>query len=152
MKKNETLISADSLVKNAILLPKKVDTTIIKDIKSVISKADFILILIIISTCLISFLYIMTHNDYDRVEIFVDNELFLECELDRDQIIKINEHNTIEIKNQKVRMLHSDCKNQQCVKMGWSDQMPIICVPNKVSVKFKSNKVKEKKVPMIISY
>jgi hypothetical protein len=123
----------------------------LKDIRTEINKADLILILIIILVCASSFFFIMSHKDYDRIEVYVDNDLYIECELDKNQVVKINEHNTIEIKDKKVRMLYSDCKNQQCVKMGWSDQFPIICVPNKVSIKFKNLKSKEHD-KMIISY
>ncbi len=125
---------------------------IIKEIKTQLNRADIILILVILLIVLLSFVYILNNKHYNKVEIYYENELFCECDLEKDQIIVVNEHNTIEIKNSKVRMKYSDCKNQQCVKMGWSDQYPIICVPNKINVKFKNDKTEKKDNTMIITY
>jgi hypothetical protein len=47
----------------------------------------------------------------------------------------------IEIKNNKVRMIESNCPLHLCMKEGWVDKpsQPIICVPNKVVVYIKSS-------------
>ncbi|HOD55639.1 MAG TPA: hypothetical protein PKJ08_14005, partial [Candidatus Cloacimonadota bacterium] len=60
----------------------------LKDIRTEINKADLILILIIILVCASSFFFIMSHKDYDRIEVYVDNDLYIECELDKNQVVK----------------------------------------------------------------
>ena len=46
-------------------------------------------------------------------------------------------------KDGKVRIKASTCKNKYCVKQGWSNRFPIICIPNEVSVVIKSKKKEE---------
>lgn len=46
---------------------------------------------------------------------------------------------TVQVRNKKVRMLESDCKNKYCVKYGWlsiDDNGKIVCMPQKVIIKF----------------
>ncbi|HOQ80492.1 MAG TPA: NusG domain II-containing protein, partial [Candidatus Cloacimonadota bacterium] len=109
-------------------------------IKDNLTMADLLLILFIIVSIISSFVIIKLQEPLNIIIVNCNNKILNEYDLSHDQIIKINDHNTIEIHNHKVRMLYSDCKNQQCVQIGWTDKMPIICVPNKLSISFKSKK------------
>lgn len=45
----------------------------------------------------------------------------------------------VQVKDEKVRMLSSDCKGKYCVKYGWlekNDNGKIVCMPQKVIIKF----------------
>ncbi|MCK4980604.1 MAG: NusG domain II-containing protein [Candidatus Delongbacteria bacterium] len=49
----------------------------------------------------------------------------------------------VQIKDEKVRMIQSDCKTKYCVKYGWldkDDNGKIICMPQKVIIKFVGKK------------
>ena len=112
----------------------------IKDLKKILTPADivFIVILLIISGI---FLWGMNKNYRNKeVEIYYHNQLVKKCDLSQDQLIEISPGITAEIENGKVRMKESTCRNQYCVKQGWSDRFPLICVPNQVSIVIKSKK------------
>lgn len=72
-----------------------------------------------------------------KAYIYQDNQLIAEYSLADDRTVKLNEHATIQIKDGRIRMLKSDCKNQLCVKQKWSSNLPIICVPNKITIVIK---------------
>lgn len=46
--------------------------------------------------------------------------------------------NTVQIENGRIRMLEAECPDQTCVHMGWLDSgaMPIVCLPNHLSIEF----------------
>ena len=49
----------------------------------------------------------------------------------------------VQVKDEKVRMIKSDCKTKYCVKYGWlgkNDNGKIICMPQKVIIKFVGKK------------
>ena len=102
--------------------------------------ADIILIvvLLIISSFLI--LFINNNTNIKKIQIFKHNQLIGEYNLNKDQIIKIDQNIIAEIKANKVRMKESNCKNQYCVKQSWTDSFPIVCVPNEVVIKIISKK------------
>ncbi len=57
-------------------------------------------------------------------------------------LIKSKEgHLTMEIKNGKVRVITSTCKEKLCVKEGWIDKVgeSIICLPNRISITITGN-------------
>lgn len=125
--------------------------SIIKDIKNTLSKADIALIIVVILISTTSLFCLGLSKKPNTIIVHLDNKDFNEYDLNKDQIIVINNHNTVEISDKKVRMLYSDCKNQQCVKQGWSEKVPIICVPNKLSIKF-STKESTINQEMLITY
>jgi len=83
-----------------------------------------------------------------KAYIYQDNILLAEFSLADDRTITLNEHATIQIKDGRIRMLKSDCKNQLCVKQKWSNNLPVICVPNKITIVIKG---KDKKKMLITS-
>ncbi len=72
-----------------------------------------------------------------------------EYPLDKDRLIKLDHNIVVEIKDNKVRVKSSPCRNQICVKQGWSSSQPIICAPEKLSVVIKSEDSEEE---MLISH
>lgn len=46
--------------------------------------------------------------------------------------------NTVQIQNGKIRMLEAECPDKTCIHMGWleSGTLPIICLPNHLSIEF----------------
>lgn len=75
-------------------------------------------------------------TEHASVEIHVDGELYGTYELSKNQIINIQDTNTLEIRDGEAKMKKADCPDQICVnqkaisKAGES----IICLPNKVVV------------------
>jgi hypothetical protein len=99
-----------------------------------LSISDIILILFCL---IIAFLIWRNFGAADqRVYIYKEDALWGDYPLSKDRIIEIDEHNSIEIKAGKARMLHSDCPDQRCVKQGFNNNMPIICLPNRVVLEF----------------
>ena len=114
------------------------------NIKNILTKTDIVLITILLLTVIFSYLKIRNLSSQKKVEIYFHNRLVKKTSLSQNQEIKISEGIIAEIKDGKVRMKESTCKKQYCVKEGWSDSFPIICVPNEVSIIIKSKKTKEK--------
>lgn len=79
-----------------------------------------------------------------QVLIKTGGELYGTYDLNQDQIIKVvyrGHHNNITIKNGKVSMSFSDCRNQNCVHQGKisNTSQTIICLPNQVVVEIVDN-------------
>ena len=53
----------------------------------------------------------------------------------------------LEIKNKKVRVIKSTCRNKICIKTGWisKEGESIVCVPNRVIIKILGNSFQKKK-------
>ncbi len=112
----------------------------IKDLKKILTPADIVLIIILL---IISSFFLWGMNKNYRnmeVEIYHHNQLVKKCDPGQDQQIEIAPGIVAEIEDGKVRMKESTCKYQYCVKQGWSDRFPIICVPNEVSIVIRSKK------------
>ncbi len=101
--------------------------------------ADVVLILLILLAIIFSARYYLSNKPHSQVYIYKDNQLFGIYSLEKDKIIKIDMHNTVEIKNGKVRMKFSDCPDKRCVKQGFTKSMPIICLPRKVVIEINDN-------------
>ncbi|HPB18236.1 MAG TPA: NusG domain II-containing protein [Candidatus Cloacimonas sp.] len=101
--------------------------------------ADIGLIVLVILTIILSGGYFFRHKPDSKVYIYKANQLFGIYSLEEDKMIVIDVHNTVEIKNGKVRMKFSDCPDKRCVKQGFTKSMPIICLPNQVSIEIKAN-------------
>jgi len=104
-----------------------------------ITLSDIILLIVLIVVVGVSFRSTSRFRKDEKVFIYKANVLWGQYELDRNQIIQIDEHNSIEIKDTKVRMLHADCPDKRCVKMGFVRNVPIICLPNQVLVEIRKS-------------
>lgn len=105
-----------------------------------IKKADIILgIAIIILGIAFTILIAVTGTNGSKVVVTVGGELYGTYDLNVDQEISIEQSghiNKVTIKDHKVSMVFSDCKNQICVKHKDIDSSneSITCLPNKVMV------------------
>lgn len=110
-------------------------------ISKVLKKADIILAIVLIVVGIASSLYLSfgSVTTGDVVVIYRDSEVFGTYALDEDQTVTVKgdgHTNKITIKDGKVAMSFSDCKNQDCVYMGETDSPAkrIVCLPNRVVV------------------
>jgi len=75
-----------------------------------------------------------------KIEIHHHNELVGVYSLEDSQLIELEAGIQIQIAAGKVRIKENNCKHQYCVQQGWSDQLPIICVPNEIAINVISKK------------
>jgi hypothetical protein len=75
-------------------------------------------------------------------QIYVNETLVGEYNLNKEQNISIDPHCSAEIKQHQIRMTRSDCRDKLCVKQNWSRQKPIICLPNRVVIEIVNHKDK----------
>jgi len=107
---------------------------IISILKSELHFADIVLMIIIIGAIAYTSWWALHSRQKQKVFIYKDNELWGVFELSKDQEITIDEHNRVQIAQGKVRMSYADCPGQRCVKQGYTSSLPIICLPNRVTV------------------
>jgi hypothetical protein len=116
-----------------------------KAIGSILTRADLLLISIILISAAVIFFTLKNSSPLKTVYIYDHGELIKTLPLtEKQQIVTIREGIEIEIWNNKVRMLNSTCPDQSCVKQGWSDNLPIVCVPNEIVLVIKSKKPQTK--------
>ena len=77
-------------------------------------------------------------------KIYSDNKLIQTVSLEQDSEFKIkngDNYNIICVKNGKISVIESDCKNQICVNHGAIDNglLPIVCVPNGLVIRVESD-------------
>lgn len=109
--------------------------------------ADMVLVLIIISGVVLSYLYLHNNKSDGTAYIYYRNTLLGVYSLSENQTIQINDECIAEIKAGKIKMLDSDCPDKRCIKQGWSDLVPIICLPNQIVIEIRHNK--EQKVHIL---
>lgn len=90
--------------------------------------------------------YFLTHQgSEDYVDIYVGDILYETATLDEDRVIELKQLggyvNHVEIKDGAVRMLDSNCSNQDCVGMGSMSAQDqglmfgvIVCLPHRVTL------------------
>lgn len=106
--------------------------------------SDLIIFLFLIIISLIGILItgdILNNNNDIYIE--VDGKLKYVLSIEEDKIISIRGilgYTQIEIKNKKVRVISSPCKNKDCIKQGWIDKGIIICLPNRVIIRIGKDK------------
>lgn len=103
-----------------------------------LSLADFLLILAVIAAIVASSVTLLNKDEERFVHIYKDNLAVGVYPLNKDRVIRLDAHNTVEIMDGKVRMLEADCPDQRCLKQGAGDVLPIVCLPNRVVVEIRS--------------
>ncbi|MCF7858083.1 MAG: NusG domain II-containing protein [Candidatus Cloacimonetes bacterium] len=106
----------------------------IRNIRKIITPADAILIIFLLIIALLIVVFIKQNISGRQVKINYRNKLVNVLSLNKDKTIFVDEGIIVEIKDGKVRMKASTCKNQYCVKQGWNTQFPIICIPREVAI------------------
>lgn len=117
----------------------------IKSFVKELTLADILLICLVILAVVFTTLHFSSDNKALSAYIYKNGSLLGVYPLAKAQTITIDEHNSVEIKQGKVRMSHSDCPDERCVRQGYSDNMPIICLPNRVMIEIKGS-AEEKKL------
>lgn len=110
----------------------------LKLLQNILTTADKLLIIFAIIVSIVIFILISRNDEKNMLEISYQDKIYGEYNISKPQKIIINPNLIVEIKDDKYRILKSDCKNQICVKQGWNNRFPIICVPNKLSLQLKS--------------
>jgi hypothetical protein len=108
-----------------------------------LTPADIILIVVILAGDIGSYLFLHKDKNDLSAYIYYKNALFGVYPLSHNQVISITDNCTAEIKNGKIRMVKSDCPDKRCVHQGWSNVLPIICLPNQIVIEIKSDKNKQ---------
>lgn len=107
-----------------------------------ITKTDLILVLILILISILQFVYFSRQHKFSEVLVYSNNVIVGIYPLNHNIVVNITKHNQISILDGKVRMSFADCRDKRCVEQGWSSSMPIICLPNKVTIEIKNSKHK----------
>lgn len=109
--------------------------------RKLIKKSDIIVIIVLIVISLLFFLIynLIFNGDKVKAEIVVDGKVVKEVSLEKDMTFKLEEKPEIEfeIKDKKIRFLHSDCPDKICVHTGFISNggQTAVCLPNKTAVK-----------------
>lgn len=106
-----------------------------------LTKADIILAIILIIVGLATSVYLSLSSAAEgkTVTVYRDSKVFGTYALDEDRTLTLKSDgriNKITIKEGKVAMSFSNCKNQDCIHMGQTDSPAkrIVCLPNRVVV------------------
>lgn len=106
------------------------------------NKYDLKLLLILLVISVTLFLCIKKDSDYAYV--YYESNLVMKIDLSKNDKYtvdgKLGEIN-LEVKNGKIRVISETSKNHICSKMDYTNSIPIICLPNKVVIDFKSNEL-----------
>jgi hypothetical protein len=119
------------------------DTMIKNFIKRLTLLDGLLIILIIIFAAFLQY-RLANSQDNKSAYIYLHNTLFGVYDLSKPQTVKVGENCVAEIKNGKIRMIKSTCPDKRCVKQNWSNQLPIVCLPNEVVIEIKSVNSKQK--------
>lgn len=114
-----------------------------KNLKGIFKIGDLILLSIFVVVIILTVCFSVQKNA-NTVEIYVDSKLTFTASLNETTEIEVLDGAMIvEIKDQKVWVKKSDCKNQICVhqKPLTSQGGIIVCLPNKVIVKVVNKEV-----------
>ncbi|MDY6914835.1 MAG: NusG domain II-containing protein [Candidatus Cloacimonadota bacterium] len=112
-----------------------------KNIILLLKSADLILILIFLAIAI--FLILQPDHTNSNAYIYYNNDLWKKIDLSQSELIEIDDDIILEVKDHKIRFKKSTCPHQYCVKQGWSNSVPLICLPNKVAIYF-SDSTKDK--------
>ncbi len=109
-----------------------------------LTNSDKILVIFLIIVAVAMIFAFPHQGKKGTVEVYRNNILLAEYSLAKNQVIEIFPGCTAETRDGKVRMLNSPCKNKLCIKQGWSDQSPIVCMPEKISLIIRNDTRKKK--------
>ena len=110
-------------------------------------KKDVLIIAAALILCAVALLLFGKGRGGDTVRVYLDDELYKEASLNKEQTIIVEQSNgsinEIRIQNGGVYMQYSTCDNQLCIHQGEitpenAEKRPlgswIICLPNRVTV------------------
>lgn len=118
----------------------------IKSLRKVLTSNIFWIILfcfLAIISIIIIFIMRISETVGNTAKIYSDNKLVRTVTLAKDDEFTVENgdgYNVIQIRNGKISVIESDCKNQICVNQGEIDNnlFPIVCVPNGLVIRIVS--------------
>ena len=108
-----------------------------------VTVSDLLLVLCIILTSIAVYNSLLKNRSKPQAYIYFKNNLIGIYSLGKNQKIKVKENCIVEIRKGKARIIESDCPDKRCVKQGFSNSVPIICLPNQILIEFRSDRVKK---------
>ena len=107
-----------------------------------------ILIIIVLLFASVAFIPFMHSQSHETVLVYKGADVIAEYRLDEDRVFHVDGVEgtlEIEIRNEKVRVHSSSCRNQICVNTGWISRSyeQIVCAPNHILVIIHSNSEEE---------
>ncbi len=84
---------------------------------------------------------ILNKPEEETVTISQDGQILYTLDLSKesDRTITVEyegRKNVIEIKEGRIHMLEADCPDHTCINTGWLEDLPIVCLPNKLVIEF----------------
>ena len=114
-------------------------------------KRNDVYIIVVLIVFALGMFWLNVHNERsgEVVIVYYNNKEYDRAYLSEEKVIKVNDTNTVRIKDGKVFMESADCPDQICVhqKPINSSGRDIVCLPNKVVVRVISE---EKEVDMVV--
>ncbi len=106
-------------------------------------KGDIIVAFVVVVLIVLTLVFALS-KDAGEAEIYIDGELKYRLDLSQDERIEILDGRmVIAVKEGKIRVESSDCKEQLCVHSSSvsTDGGMIVCLPNKVVIKVVAREV-----------
>lgn len=103
-------------------------------------KKDWLLIGTILATALLIWVaFSILSPEAEAVVITADSGEVLRCSISEDRVLDLP-HHTVTIENKSVRVTHSDCTGQDCVRTPPVSRggQAIVCLPYRLSVRIVS--------------
>lgn len=96
---------------------------------------------VIFASAVIWCIFIMNKPQSDIVTITQDGQMLymLDLSKEKDRCITVQydgRENVIEIKDGRIRILEAGCPDHTCINTGWLEDVPIVCLPNKLVIEF----------------
>ncbi|MDO4377318.1 MAG: NusG domain II-containing protein [bacterium] len=104
------------------------------------NKNDIILILTVSLITILLFVIPTRNSNYAYV--YYDGTKIKEISLDKDDKYIVQGYNgniVIEVKNKKIRVVEENSNNHLCSKQGFTNSIPIVCLPNKIVIDFSND-------------
>lgn len=105
--------------------------------------ADRMLFVILLLIAVGSFWFTRQLNGMGEAEIYHKGKLIGTYSLSQNQTIHIFPGQEATIKDGKICMSKATCRNQLCVRQGWTSHSPIVCIPNQVLISIKHHSHKD---------
>lgn len=107
----------------------------------------FWILIFIVVIILSAFAYLFIQNKSENgntAEIYVDGELINTISLDEDAVFTVkseNGSNKVQIRDGKISIISSTCKNKVCISHGeiHNSTAPLVCIPNKLVIRVESD-------------
>ncbi len=118
----------------------------ISDLRKIINKYDLMLIVVLTLLSVLFYIQLRSHNKSSVAIVQYKGNIVATLPLSKNTVFKIDDGIIAEVKDGRIRLIESTCKNQFCVKQGWTNSFPIVCVPNELMITIENKKKNEKDI------